>query len=145
MTVANIDNHLDEVLGIIEKPKKEIVKVEKVKPPINGEDEDTDFQYARENLYNLIERGQDGLEELIEIAKQSEHPRAFEVVGQLIGKLTDTNKELLNLHKTKKDLTTESAPKTVSNNLFVGSTAELQKFLKKGKDGVSDVSGESKS
>ena len=145
MTVGNIDDHLDEVLGIIEKPQKEVVKVEKVKPPINGQDEDTDFQYARENLYNLIERGQDGLEELIEIAKQSEHPRAFEVVGQLIGKLTDTNKELLNLHKTKKDLTTESAPKTVSNNLFVGSTAELQKFLKKGKDGVSDVSGESKS
>ena len=145
MTVGNIDDHLDEVLGIIEKPQKEVVKVEKVKPPINGQDEDTDFQYARENLYNLIERGQDGLEELIEIAKQSEHPRAFEVVGQLIGKLTDTYKELLNLHKTKKDLTTESAPKTVSNNLFVGSTAELQKFLKKGKDGVSDVSGESKS
>ena len=145
MTVGNIDNHLDEVLGIIEKPQKEVVKVEKVKPPINGQDEDTDFQYARENLYNLIERGQDGFEELIEIAKQSEHPRAFEVVGQLIGKLTDTNKELLNLHKTKKDLTTESAPKTVSNNLFVGSTAELQKFLKKCKDGVSDVSGESKS
>ena len=82
MTVGNIDDHLDEVLGIIEKPQKEVVKVEKVKPPINGQDEDTDFQYARENLYNLIERGQDGLEELIEIAKQSEHPRAFEVVGQ---------------------------------------------------------------
>ena len=84
MTVGNIDDHLDEVLGIIEKPQKEVVKVEKVKPPINGQDEDTDFQYARENLYNLIERGQDGLEELIEIAKQSEHPRAFEVVGQMI-------------------------------------------------------------
>ena len=98
MTVGNIDDHLDEVLGIIEKPQKEVVKVEKVKPPINGQDEDTDFQYARENLYNLIERGQDGLEELIEIAKQSEHPRAFEVVGQMIDKLTTTYKELLNLH-----------------------------------------------
>ena len=145
MTVAKIDDHLDEVLGIIEKPQKEVVKVEKVKPPINGQDENTDFQYARENLYNLIERGQDGLEELIEIAKQSAPPRAFEVVGQMIDKLTTTNKELLNLHKTKKDITTESTPKTVSNNLFVGSTAELQKFLKKGQDGVSDVSRESKS
>ena len=145
MEKMNVEEQLDEVLGIVEKPPKEIKKVDNVTPIINGHDEDTDFQYARENLYNLIERGQDGLEELIEIAKQSEHPRAFEVVGQLIGKLTDTNKELLNLHKTKKDLTTESAPKTVSNNLFVGSTAELQKFLKKGKDGVSDVSGESKS
>ena len=131
MTVANIDDHLDEVLGIIEKPKKEIVKVEKVKPPVNGEDEDTDFQYARENLYNLIERGQDGLEELLEIAKQSEHPRAFEVVGQMIDKLTTTNKELLTLHKPKKDIKTEKGgPTNVTNALFVGSTAELQKMLK---------------
>ena len=82
----------------------------------------------------LIERGQDGLEEMLEIAKSSEHPRAMEVFGQLIGKLTETNKELLNLHKTKKDISAEdSGPKNVSNNLFVGSTAELQKFLKTGK------------
>ena len=136
MTVGNIDDHLDEVLGIIEKPQKEVVKVEKVKPPINGQDEDTDFQYARETLYNLIERGQDGLEELIEIAKQSEHPRAFEVVGQMIDKLTTTNKELLNLHKTKKDIQTEKGgPTNVTNALFVGSTAELQKMLKGKKDG----------
>ena len=136
MTVANIDDHLDEVLGIIEKPQKEVVKVEKVKPLINGQDEDTDFQYARENLYNLIERGQDGLEELIEIAKQSEHPRAFEVVGQMIDKLTTTNKELLYLHKTKKDIQTEKGgPTSVTNALFVGSTAELQKMLKGKKDG----------
>ena len=127
----DIDTHLDEVLGIIEKPQKEITKIEKVQPPINGHDEDSDFQYAREHLYNLIERGQDGLEELLEIAKQSEHPRAFEVVGQMIDKLTTTNKELLNLHKTKKDIKTEKGgPTNVTNALFVGSTAELQKMLK---------------
>ena len=130
---TNIDEHLDEVLGVINMPKKEITKVEKVKPSINGQDEDTDFQYARENLYNLIERGQDGLEELLEIAKQSEHPRAFEVVGQMIDKLTTTNKELLNLHKTKKDIKTEKGPTNVTNALYVGSTADLQKMLK-GKD-----------
>ena len=117
--MENIDAHLDEVLGIVEKPQKEIVKVEKVKPPINGQDEDTDFQYARENLYNLIERGQDGLEELLEIAKQSEHPRAFEVVGQMIDKLTTTNKELLNLHKTKKDIQTEVLTAVWNKNLKV--------------------------
>ena len=127
---TNIDEHLDEVLGVINMPKKEITKVEKVKPSINGQDEDTDFQYARENLYNLIERGQDGLEELLEIAKQSEHPRAFEVVGQMIDKLTTTNKELLNLHKTKKDISTEKGPTNVTNALYVGSTADLQKMLK---------------
>ena len=95
------------------------------------DDSDSDFQYARENLYNLIERGQDGLDELLEIAKASQHPRAFEVVGQLVDKLTTTNKELLNLHKSKKDIKTEKGgPTSVNNNLFVGSTAELQKMLR---------------
>jgi hypothetical protein len=131
----NVDDHLDEVLGIVEKPKKEVVKTGRFVPVISADDSETDFQYARENLYNLIERGQDGLEEMLEIAKSSEHPRAMEVFGQLIGKLTETNKELLNLHKAKKDISQDtSGPKNVSNNLFVGSTAELQRFLKKGKD-----------
>ena len=131
----NVDNHLDEVLGIVEKPKKEVVKTERIVPVITADDSEIDFQYARENLYNLIERGQDGLEEMLVIAKNSEHPRAMEVFGQLIGKLTETNKELLNLHKAKKDISQDtSGPKNVSNNLFVGSTAELQRFLKKGKD-----------
>ena len=92
----NVDDHLDEVLGIVEKPKKEVVKTERIVPVVTNDDSETDFQYARENLYNLIERGQDGLEEMLEIAKSSEHPRAKEVFGQLIGKLTETNKELLN-------------------------------------------------
>ena len=128
--MENLDKHLDEVLGIIDNPKKEISKVEHVTPIVNGHDEDADFQYARENMYNLIERGTDGLEELLEIAKQSEHPRAFEVVQQTIGQLTTTNKELLNLHKTKKDIKAEKGPTNVTNALFVGSTAELQKLLK---------------
>ena len=99
--MKDIDAHLDEVLGIVETPQRDVAKTEKVKPLVNGQEDETDFQYARENLYNLIERGQDGLEELLEIAKQSQHPRAFEVVGQMIDKLANTNKELLNLHKTK--------------------------------------------
>jgi len=130
--VGNIDEHLDEVFGIIEKPKQDVVKAERIVPAVSNDDSALDFQYARENLYNLIERGQDGLEELLEIAKASQHPRAFEVVQQTIGQLTTTNKELLNLHKSKKDIMAETGgPTNVSNNLFVGSTAELQKFLKK--------------
>ena len=132
----DIDNHLDEVLGIVEKPKKEITKIDRVVPAVTDDDGDVDFQYARENLYNLMERGTDGLDELLEIAKQSEHPRAFEVVQQTIGQLTTTNKELINLHKTKKDIRAEKGgPTSVNNNLFVGSTAELQKMLKAKKDG----------
>ena len=65
----NVDDHLDEVLGIVEKPKKEVVKTGRFVPVISADDSETDFQYARENLYNLIERGQDGLEEMLEIAK----------------------------------------------------------------------------
>ena len=134
--MKDIDAHLDEVLGIVETPQRDVAKTEKVTPLVNGQEDETDFQYARENLYNLIERGQDGLEELLEIAKQSQHPRAFEVVGQMIDKLANTNKELLNLHKTKKDMRTEKGgPTSVNNNLFVGSTAELQKMLKGKKDG----------
>lgn len=128
----DVESHLDEVLGIVETEPKEVQKVEKIQPPVEGDLVDNDIEYARENLYNLIERGQDGLEELLEIAKQSEHPRAWEVFGQLVGRLTETNKELINLHKMKKDIKTESSsgPKNVTNALFVGSTAELQKLLK---------------
>ena len=135
--MKDIDAHLDEVLGIVETPQRDVAKTEKVKPLVNGQEDETDFQYARENLYNLIERGQDGLEELLEIAKQSQHPRAFEVVGQMIDKLANTNKELLNLHKTKKDIQAEktSGPTNVTNALFVGSTIELQKLLKGKTDG----------
>ena len=135
--MKDIDAHLDEVLGIVETPQRDVAKTEKVKPLVNGQEDETDFQYARENLYNLIERGQDGLAELLEIAKQSQHPRAFEVVGQMIDKLANTNKELLNLHKTKKDIQAEktSGPTNVTNALFVGSTSELQKLLKGKTDG----------
>ena len=135
--MKDIDAHLDEVLGIVETPQRDVAKTEKVKPLVNGQEDETDFQYARENLYNLIERGQERLEELLEIAKQSQHPRAFEVVGQMIDKLANTNKELLNLHKTKKDIQAEktSGPTNVTNALFVGSTSELQKLLKGKTDG----------
>ena len=129
--INDIDENLDNILEIAEKlPKVTRGVPPRVMPEINGVEEDTDFRYTRENLYNLLERGQDAVEELLEIAKQSEHPRAFEVVGQLIGKLTETNKELMGLHKTKKDLSTEKGPTNVTNALFVGSTSDLQKMLK---------------
>ena len=131
--INDIDKNLDNILEIAENlPKVTKGAPPKVMPEINGMEEDTDFRYTRENLYNLLERGQDAVEELLEIAKQSEHPRAFEVVGQLIGKLTETNKELMGLHKTKKELSIErgGGDVNVNNAVFVGSTAELQKLLK---------------
>ena len=131
--INDIDENLDNILEIAENlPKVTRGVPPRVMPEINGVEEDTDFRYTRENLYNLLERGQDAVEELLEIAKQSEHPRAFEVVGQLIGKLTETNKELMGLHKTKKELSIEKSggDVNVDNAVFVGSTAELQKLLK---------------
>ena len=127
------DTRIDEILEITS-----LVPTSEIKPesttrviPQNGKDDDIDYNYARENYYNLIERNQDAVEEMLEIAKQSEHARSFEVVGQLIKSGLDANKELMALHKTKKELSIEKGPTQVTNQaVFVGSTAELQKLLK---------------
>ena len=126
-----VDTKLDEVFEIAPTSKNETVVYKT--PEVNGDDEtDIDFQYARENIYNVIERGSDAMEGLLEVARETEHPRAYEVVGQLVDKLTNANKELMGLHKTKKSMSDEvvRAPQNVTNALFVGSTADLQKMLK---------------
>ena len=126
-----VDTKLDEVFEIAPTSKNETVVYKK--PETNGDDEtDTDFQYARENIYNVIERGSDAMDGLLEVARETEHPRAYEVVGQLVDKLTNANKELMGLHKTKKSMSDEvvRSPQNVTNALFVGSTADLQKMLK---------------
>ena len=129
------DARIDEILEITSLVPTSELKPEppvRIKPKTDGKDDDIDYNYARENYYNLIERNQDAIEEMLEIAKQSEHPRAFEVVGQLIKSGLDANKELMGLHKTKKELSIEKSSTTtnVNNAVFVGSTAELQKLLK---------------
>jgi|TARA_B100000959_G_scaffold45741_1_gene46480 predicted house-cleaning noncanonical NTP pyrophosphatase (MazG superfamily) len=130
-----LDGRIDEILEITSLVPTSELKPEvsaRVKPKTDGKDDDIDYNYARENYYNLIERNQDAIEEMLEIAKQSEHPRAFEVVGQLIKSGLDANKELMTLHKTKKELSIEKggAGVAVNNAVFVGSTADLQKLLK---------------
>ena len=127
------DTRIDEILEITSLVPSSEMKPNsppRVKPKIDGKDEDIDYNYARENYYNLIERNQDAVEEMLEIAKQSENARAFEVVGQLIKSGLDANEALMKLHKTKKELNVEKGPTQVTNALFVGSTAELQKLLK---------------
>ena len=127
------DDRIDEILEITSLvPTPEMAPEPPARIiPKTGKDDDIDYNYARENYYNLIERNQDAVEEMLEIAKQSEHPRAFEVVGQLIKSGLDANKELMVLHKTKKELSIEKGPSQVTNQaVFVGSTAELQKLLK---------------
>jgi hypothetical protein len=107
-----------------------------VQPEVHLEDEvEMDFEYVRQNLTDLIAQGKDSIEELIMIAKQSQHPRAFEVIATLIKATADVNSDLLAVHKKKNDLRPSQATHSkgvstvTNNNLFVGSTAELQEFL----------------
>jgi hypothetical protein len=91
-----------------------------------------DFEYARGNLISAIEKGQEALSGILDVAAQSQHPRSYEVVATLLKAVSDANKDLLELQKRRGDLTGEKAsPTTVNNNLFVGSTAELQQLIKK--------------
>ena len=120
---------LNEVLNI----SGELVKKEKPKSPdveINTKDLTNEYEFSQEQYHTLIDKGNDALDELLAVAKESENPRAFEVVTQLLSGLTNTTKELLVLQKTKKEIEKDTKdPSTVNNSLFIGSTAELQELL----------------
>ena len=109
-----------------ESPKKDnIVKINEI---------EKDYEYTRANLYSIIEKGQEAINGIMEVAGESASPRAYEVAGQLIKSVADTTDKLMDLQKKIKDVN-EDSPKTnnVTNNaLFVGSTSELSKMLKKG-------------
>ena len=131
--VANI---IDEALGVIDPVEKELSiashKTVVPRPSDNLEDLDADYKYHRENFYNLIERGSDAIEGILEIAKESDHPRTYEVAGNLIKQVAEVTEKLGDLQEKMKRLkeVPNTAPKNVTNALFVGSTAELQKVLK---------------
>ena len=135
----NVTDNLNELFEI----KSELVDDEKnqVLAPIDkGDDITTDYEFARNNIHNAISKGSEALDYLLEIAKQSDHPRAFEVVGQLTKTLVDANKDLLDVQKKVKDLKVEdTSPDTVNNNLFVGSTADILKMLKGDDNGDRNV------
>ena len=125
-----INDSLDiEVVDEEESPitKKESKAVEKDK-----KDSVRDYEYTRGNLYSLIEKGQEALDSILEVAQEGQQPRAYEVVSQLLKNVGDTTDKLMDLQQKKKELTKDDnkSPTTVNNSLFVGSTAELQKLLK---------------
>ena len=126
-----VDEKLNDVLDIqpIDVVSKEVTVVTKDVTPVQD-----DYEYARNNLKGLIENGKVAMENIIFLAKEGESPRAYEVVGQLIKTLADTNKDLLDLAKKSKELSQEkettTSPTHVTNALFVGSTAALQKLIK---------------
>jgi len=121
---------ISESLNIIpyEETQSEIVEVNP-----NTQQHD-DSEYVRNNFHSIIEKGKDALDEMMSIAKASEHPRAFEVVSTLMKTLVDANKDLANLSKDAKKKE-ESNPQTVNNSIFVGSTSELQQMLEKVRNG----------
>ena len=122
---------LDEVFNVDKSPETEVIPKTNKLHLSKGEDVDKDYEYARGNLYSLIDKGQEAVNGALDLAMSSDHPRAYEVAGQLIKNVGDVADKLMALQKDKKAIKEESAKKVVTNNaLFVGSTADLQKMLK---------------
>ena len=135
-------NSIDKALGVVGevippeaslKPKVKMSDVSRYPVELGeGEDIDADYKYQRENFYRLVEQGSTAIEGILELAKEGEHPRAYEVAGQLIKNVAEVTEKLGDLQEKMKKLkeVPNNAPKSVTNALFVGSTAELQKMLK---------------
>ncbi len=134
---------IDEALGVVENlpfktPVQELVDSGQCPAIHNHEDygdvndADRDYEYQRQNFYNLVEKGTDAVEGILELAKESDHPRAYEVAGNLIKQVAEVTEKLGDLQEKMRKLkeVPNNAPKNVTNALFVGSTAELQKMLK---------------
>jgi hypothetical protein len=136
--MSNQTDILDNVLGItdvVENTTKDVTPTKPVLVPATTGTEadiDNDYKYQRENFYNLIERGQDAIDGILDLARESEHPRSYEVAGNLIKQVAEVTEKLGDLQGKMKKLkeVPNSAPQNVTNALFVGSTAELQKMLK---------------
>ena len=128
---------IDEALGAVELAKSEPVEKKVIPRPQETDDIENDYKYQRENFYNLVEKGTDAIEGILEIAKESEHPRTYEVAGNLIKQVAEVTEKLGELQEKMKRLkeVPNNAPKSVTNALYVGSTAELQKLLKGKKNG----------
>tara|TARA_Y100001937_G_C7125492_1_gene334701 strand:+ start:518 stop:940 length:423 start_codon:yes stop_codon:yes gene_type:complete len=140
--MRNTEDIVNEALGIINPVDKAIAESsltrQKIIPPVSNEDDvENDYKYQRENFYGLVERGQDAIDGILELAKEGEHPRAYEVAGNLIKQVAEVTEKLGDLQEKMRKLkeVPNSAPKNVTNALFVGSTAELQKMLKGKSDG----------
>ena len=137
------DDKIGEALGLepMEKPALdgEIVEYDNSPKEVKAEEDNSenDFKYARENFYSVIETGTKALEQMLDVAQASEHPRAYEVVSTLMKTLVDANKDLVKMNEDRKKAKApeeQDSKNVTNNNLFVGSTSELQKMLKDLKD-----------
>ena len=135
MKMSNLDDAFNVESTIV--PTKENVGITPEQKPDRfiKDDIEKDYEYTRGNLYSIIEKGQEAINGILELAEDSQMPRAYEVAGQLIKSVSDATDKLMDLQKKLKDVNEEQqtkGPNTVNNALFVGSTAELQKLLKSG-------------
>ena len=134
MKMSNLDDAFDIESTIV--PSEKVGITPEQKPDrLTKTDIDKDYEYTRGNLYSIIEKGQEAINGILELAQESEMPRAYEVAGQLIKSVSDATDKLMDLQKKLKDVeeeTQQKGPSTVNNALFVGSNAELQKLLKNG-------------
>ena len=134
-------NNLDDAFNItpteVEVDQTEVKEPVGIQKPdrLTKNDIEKDYEYTRGNLYSIIEKGQEAINGILELAQDSEMPRAYEVAGQLIKSVSDATDKLMDLQKKLKDVNEDApqkGPNTVNNALFVGSTAELAKLLKNG-------------
>ena len=141
---TSIDSKISDALGITQNiveeiidPKPLIPRPEQALTAATGRaaDIDVDYQYSRENFYSLIERGQDAITGILDLAKESEHPRTYEVAGQLIKTVSEVTERLAGLQQQMQFLkeVPDKAPQNVTNALFIGSTKELQELMKQEK------------
>ena len=130
MKTQGLDDAFNVESSIVSADKNDVVK----KPDrLTKDDIQKDYEYTRGNLYSIIEKGQEAINGILELAQESEMPRAYEVAGQLIKNVADATDKLMDLQKKLKDVNEEEkqkGPSTVNNALFVGSTSELSKLLK---------------
>ena len=140
--MSKLEDNVNEILGI--EKKENSIQVSEFEQPApvprkideNKTDIDNDYTHSRDNYYNLIDKGNQAIDGILDIAKEGQHPRAYEVAGQLIGQVAQTVDKLQDLQKKLKDLKElpKSANTQIKNALFVGSTNELQKMLNRKKE-----------
>ncbi len=127
---------LDNAFNITPEVEVDSIEVKEpvgIQKPPTKDDITRDYEYTRGNLYSIIEKGQEAIDGILELAQESEMPRAYEVAGQLIKSVSDATDKLMDLQKKLKDVNEEDTkgPTNVTNNaLFVGSTADLAKLIK---------------
>ena len=138
--MSSIDDKLNEVLNIVPEVFTETTEISAVEERTeivvpHDKDAEVDFDKGRENLYKMLEKGNDAIDGILALAKEGEHPRAYEVAGQLIKTVADVSKDLMAMQEKLKKLkeVPNTGPKSVTNALFVGSTTELTKLLKEKK------------